>query len=117
MCLKVKTLIQYQQTPWTIYNVWAPGYDDAKPISKPIAQPLLMPIIVAKIIPFEGSTTIPQAEREGVGNGYRQKLLPLKNKCVYGTWNDRGSIFTMGFKLSGPDDLAAASGLTYTISI
>ena len=65
-----------------------------------------MPIIVAKIIPFEGSNTIPQADRDGVGNGYREKLNPtIKNKCVYGIWNDRGSIFTMGFKLNSSTDL------------
>ena len=112
MCLRVKTLIQYQMTPWSIYDVWAPGYEAAKPISRPISQPMLMPIIVAKIIPSEGSSTIPQAYRDGVGNNYRQKLLPaIRNKCVYGTWNNRGSIFTMGFKLNGPDDHAALKSM------
>ena len=73
---------------------------------------MLMPIIVAKIIPFEGSNTVTQADRQGVGAGYREKLHPsIKHKCVYGTWNNRGSIFTMGFKLSGPDDLAALKSM------
>ena len=34
MCLKVKTLIGTTQTPLTISSMWAPGYDDAKPISR-----------------------------------------------------------------------------------
>ena len=47
-----------------------------------------------------------------VGAGYREKLLPsIKHKCVYGTWNDRGSIFTMGFKLNCPEDLAALKSM------
>ena len=42
----------------------------------------------------------------------REKLLPsIKHKCVYGTWNDRGSIFTMGFKLNCPEDLAALKSM------
>ena len=112
MYLKVKTLINTTHTPWTIYSMWAPGYDEAKPVSKPIAQPMLMPIIMAKINPFEGSSTVSQADRQGVGAGYREKLLPsIKHKCVYGTWNDRGSIFTMGFKLNCPEDLAALKSM------
>ena len=106
MCLKVKTLIGTTHTPWTIYSMWAPGYDEAKPISKPTAQPMLLPIIVAKIIPFEGSNTVPQTDRERIGMGYREKLNPdIKNKCIYGVWNDRGSIYTMGFKLSSTSEL------------
>ena len=87
MCLKVKTLVNKYYTPWTIYSMWAPGYDEAKPVSKPIAQPMLMPIIVAKIIPFEGSNTVPHADRNSIGNGYREKPDPyIQNKCVYGLW-------------------------------
>ena len=63
---------------------------------------------MAKIIPFEGNNTIPQADRNGVGNGYREKLnQTIKHKCVYGLWNDRGSIYTMGFKLNCKEDLEA----------
>ena len=87
-------------------HTWAPSYNDAKPVSKPIVQSMLMPIIVAKIIPFEGSNTIPQADRDIVSNGYGGKLNPsIKNKCVYGIWNYRGSIFTMAFKLNCGNDL------------
>merc|ERR1711867_146857 len=112
MVLKVKSVINFTQTPWTIYDVWAPSYDDAKQISRPIAQPMLMPVLVAKIIPFEGSSTITQADRQGVGAGYREKLHPsIKHKCVYGIWNDRGSIFTMGFKLNCNEDLAALKSM------
>ena len=63
-------------------------------------------------LPFEGSNTVTQADRQGVGAGYREKLHPsIKHKCVYGTWNDRGSIFTMGFKLNCPEDLAALKSM------
>ena len=79
MCLKVKTLINTVHTPWTIYSMWAPGFDDAKPASKPIVQPMFMPIIMAKIIPFEGSNTVPQADRDNVGNCYKEKLDPAEH--------------------------------------
>lgn len=39
-------------------------------------------------------------------NAHREKLNPsIKNKCVYSIWNDRGSIFTMSFKLNFGNDL------------
>ena len=106
MCLKVKTLIHTTHTPWTIYSLWCPGYDDFKPVSKPVAQQFIMPIIVAKIIPFADNSTIARADREKVGKGYRERLdEKIKHKCVYGIWNDRGSVFTMGFKLNCKEDL------------
>ena len=67
---------------------------------------MLLPVIVAKIIPFDGNSTVPQADRDAVGNGYREKLDPsIKNKCVQSLWNDRGSIYTMSFKLNSNQDL------------
>jgi hypothetical protein len=108
MCLKVKTLIHTTHTPWTIYSLWCPGYDDFKPVSKPVAQQIIMPIIVAKIIPFDGNSTIARVDRDKVGGGYREKLdQRIKHKCVYGLWNDRGSVYTMGFKLNCKEDLEA----------
>ena len=69
---------------------------------------MFMPIIMAKIIPFDGNSTIPQANRTDVGNGYREELdQTIKHKCIYGLWNDRGSIYTMGFKLNCKEDLEA----------
>ena len=84
----------------------APGYEEAKPISKPTVQPMLLPIIMAKVIPFAGSNTVPLTDREGIGKGYREKLdLSIQNKCIQGLWNDRGSVFTMSFKLNCTKDL------------
>ena len=106
MCLKVKTIMGSTYTPWTIYSMWAPGYDDAKPVGKPNVQPVLLPVIVAKIIPFEGSGTVPQVDRDNIGSGYREKLNEaIKHKCIYAHFNDRGSIFNMGFKFNCPADL------------
>ena len=48
-------------------------------------------------------------------NGYREKLNPsIKNKCVYGIWNNRGSIFTTGFKLSSNRDLETLKSIEMT---
>ena len=67
---------------------------------------MLLPIIVAKVIPFAGSNTVPHADRENIGNGYREKLDPsIKNKCIQGLWNERGSVYTMSFKLTCTQDL------------
>ena len=67
---------------------------------------MLLPVIVAKNIPSDGNSTVPQADRDAVGNDYREKLDPsIKNKCVQSLWNKRGSIFTMSFKLISNQDL------------
>ena len=108
MCLKVKTLIQHSHTPWAIYQLWAPGYDDFKPVSRPVVQQIFMPVIVGKIIPYEGNNTISNADKEGVGNKYREKLdQTIKHKCISGLWNDRGSVYTMSFKFNCKEDLEA----------
>ena len=94
MCLKVKTIMGSTYTPWTIYSMWAPGYDEARQIGKPNVQPVVLPVIVAKIIPLEGNSVVPHADRDNIGNGYRQKLNDtIKHKCIYAQFNDRGSIF------------------------
>ena len=55
-----------------------PSFDDKKPISKPTIQQMPLPVIAAMIIPFEGNNTVPQADRDNVGNCYKEKLDPAE---------------------------------------
>ena len=67
---------------------------------------------MAKIIPFEGSSTVPHTDRDNIGSGYREKLdLAIKHKCIYALWNNRGSIFNMGFKFNCAEDLQALKNM------
>ena len=73
---------------------------------------MLLPIIVAKVIPFQGNNTIPQADRDNIGTGHREKLdSAIKHKCIYSLWKNRGSIFTMAFKLCCASNLEALKNM------
>ena len=49
------------------------------------------------------------ADRDNIGTRHREKLdSAIKHKCIYGLWNDRGS---MAFKLTCASDLEALKNI------
>ena len=55
---------------------------------------------------------VANSEKDGFGARIRDKLNEsIKHKCIYSLFNDRGSVFTMGFKLESDQDMQALKGI------